>query len=183
MTPYAISKSLTVLKRQRFVLFCLLALSVTSTSLLTIRLQNMQPKTILVPSSIADGMVVQEALDTQYMQALAPDAVFAMYTVHASTLERGRALISRLFAPTNRLALLTQYDEVVGDIVERKISTVFEPVSAERDLNRLTITVRGYLSTFLEDMRIAREERVVQVTFQRLARSVRVISIYLQEEA
>ena len=136
---------------------------------------------ILVPSSVSDGMVARGAFDKRYMEALALDAVYALYNASPANLEYGRTVIERVSAVADRVALLKQYDAIAKDIRERKISTVFFPEEVRHFGEQSKIVVQGTLQTYVETVQVATEPRAVLVTFKREAGSARVSKIHKTE--
>lgn len=144
---------------------------------LSIRLAVQNDQVVLVPTRVSDGMVARGSVDVRYMEALALDAVYAMYTTSPNTTSYGRAVVERVAAASQRGELVEQFDEVARDIIERKISTVFFPDRIEHNPAALQIIVYGELGTYLETMQVAREARSILLTFVQEGAGVRLARI------
>ena len=173
------NKQLRAARRARNASWVLLALMVAANLALAFNIYRETNQVVLVPSQIADGMVARGAVDRRYVEALAVDAVSAMYTVHPETLDYGRKTVARLARDRDRAKLIESYDRVGEDMQVRKISTVFFIDRMETSVDGMKVRVFGQLATFLETTRTSIEDRVVLVTFAQQGASVRVSSIQI----
>ena len=148
-----------------------------SNFLLAIKVFSQSNQVVLVPTTISDGMVARGAVDKGYIEALALDAVYAMYNTSPRTIEYGRNVLERLSGPGERAKIIETYERIATDITERKISTVFFPRKIEHNFAAYEVVVEGMLGTYLETTQITREERRVLIRFKPQAGSVRLSSI------
>lgn len=144
---------------------------------LSFRIFSQSNQVVLVPTHIADGMVARGAVDKRYLEALALDAIYALYNVSPNALDYGRTVIERIASVEERPRLLQQYDRIAGDIRARKISTVFLPQKIEHNFTRMEAVVTGRLQTYLETTQVSSEVRRILLTFKSEAGSVRLNSI------
>lgn len=159
------------------VLFCGMAVAMGANALLAMKIYSTSNQVVLVPTSITDGMVARGAIDKRFVEAVALDAVFGLYNSSPSTLTRGRTVIERTAAVRNRAELLKLYDEVAEDIRQREISTVFNPLQIEHNLEKLEVTIKGELDTYLSNVKVATERRNILLTFVIEAGSVRLSKV------
>ena len=176
-----LTKNLTAARRARNFLFVTLALSVVANVFLSFRILQESNQVVLVPSTVRDGMVVRGQYDKSYLEALALDAVYAMYTTSPSTLAYGRTTLERISSSKERSEILKQYDEVAQDIKNRKISTVFLAEKVEHRPDRLELVVVGRLATFLENIQVDSQQRRIFLQFRAQAGSTRLERIGLLE--
>lgn len=181
MDVQGLSRQLRMARRGRNIGFALLVAMVAANVALSFKIYRETNQVVLVPSQIADGMVARGAVDRRYVEALAVDAVHAMYTVNPETLDYGRNAVSRLARDGDRARLLAAYDRVGEDMRVRKISTVFFMDRMETSVDGMKVRVFGQLATFLDTSRTDLEARVVLVTFAHQGASVRVSGIQLGE--
>lgn len=149
--------------------------------LLAIKLVQTSNQVVLVPSKISDGMVARGAVDRRYMEALALDAVYAMYTVSPHTVDYGRTVVERVSSARRRSALLDQFDDNATDIRERRISTVFFVEKLEYNFGKLQVVVMGRLGTYLETTKVHEEHREILLTFEEEGSSVRLAKVEKME--
>ncbi|QEP30436.1 TraE/TraK family type IV conjugative transfer system protein [Pukyongiella litopenaei] len=146
-------------------------------ALLALKIFTHSYQVVLVPTSVSDGMVARGAVDKGYIEALALDAVYAMYNVSPQTVEYGRSVLERLSGPGERAAILVAYDRNATDIAERKITTIFFPRKIEHNFAAYEVVVDGVLGTYLETTQVTREDRRILIRFKPQAGSVRLASI------
>lgn len=158
-------------------------LMITTNVMLSVKLVQTSNQVVLVPSKISDGMVARGAIDRRYMEALALDAVYAMYTVSPNTVDYGRTVIERVSSARRRAALLDQFDDNATDIRERHISTVFFMEKLEFNFDKLQVVVFGRLGTYLETTKVHEEQRKILLTFEEEGSSVRLARVEKMEEA
>jgi len=156
-------------------------LMIGSNVLLSIKLVQSSNQVVLIPSKISDGMVARGAVDRRYMEALALDAVYAMYTVSPNTVDYGRTVIERVSSSTRRADLLDQFDDNATDIKERRISTVFFVEKLEYNFDKLQVIVVGRLGTYLETTKVNEQQRSILLTFQEEGSSVRLAKMERME--
>lgn len=177
MTFDKLQKTLRRTRMQRNAILALAAIMVASNVALAMRLVTQTNQVVLVPTSVADGMVARGASDKRYLEALALDAVYALYNASPSNVSYGRTVIERLAAARDRNDLLKHYDEVSNDLRERDISTVFFPRTIEHNPEQLEVVVEGDLQTFLNTVHVASEQRRLLLKFRIEAGSVRLTAI------
>lgn len=165
------------LRRARNALGLVLILMIASNLLLVWQVLNTRSQMILVPSRVSDGMVAQGGGDIRYLEALALDAVQAMYTLSPATTSYSRSVIDRVSNPAEREVLLKRFDDVASDIKKREISTVFMPEKIDHDLGQLLLVVTGQFATYLGTNKVAEDRRVIRVAFAEFGGSVRVARI------
>ncbi|MEM9128305.1 MAG: TraE/TraK family type IV conjugative transfer system protein, partial [Pseudomonadota bacterium] len=129
-------------------------LMLTVNVLLAGKLYSQSNQVVLIPSTIKDGMVARGAVDKAYVEALAMDAVYAMYNTSPETVRYGRTSLERMTGPAERPAILDKYDRITDDAIERKISTVFFPRKMEMNFGTYEVVVEGDLATYLETTEI-----------------------------
>ena len=144
---------------------------------LAMKLVSQSNQVVLVPSTVRDGMVARGTVDKGYVEALALDAVYAMYNASPGSLAYGRQTIERLSRPAERAGILASYDKISGDMTERDISTVFYPQKIEHNFATFEIVVAGELVTFLQTTQVAREKKRILLKFRPQAGSIRLVSI------
>lgn len=145
--------------------------------MLAAKLYSESNQVVLVPSTVSDGMVARGAVDKGYVEALALDAVYAMYNSSPRSLHYGRSVLERLSGPAERAAILDTYDRIAKDISERKISTVFFPRKIEHNFASYEVVVEGDLATYLETTQVTREDRRILIRFKPQAGSIRLAAI------
>lgn len=150
--------------------------------LLAIKVYSQSNQVVLVPTTVSDGMVARGAVDKGYIEALALDAVYAMYNTSPRTIEYGRNVLERLSGPGERAKIIDTYDRIATDITERKISTVFFPRKIEHNFAAYEVVVEGVLGTYLETTQVTREDRRILIRFKPQAGSVRLSSIGIISE-
>lgn len=175
-------KQLQAARRTRNALALLLAGAISVNVLLTLRVMQENTQTVLVPTRISDGMVARGAVDVRYVEALALDAINALYNLSPATVGYGRTVVERLAASGDRARLLRDFDTIADDVRERNISTVFRPELLERDMERLQIVVRGELTTYFNDAAIGAEARSFRLTFVSEGSSIRLSQVDLIKE-
>lgn len=175
-------KQLLAARRSRNVLACLLAAAVMGNALLALRVMQENTQVVLVPSRISDGMVARGAVDVRYVEALALDAVNALYNLSPATVDYGRNVVERLAASGDRARLLTQFDTIGDDVRGRSISTVFRPERLERDMERLQVIIRGELTTYYNQSAVSTDARSFRLTFVAEGSSIRLSQIDLIQE-
>jgi conjugal transfer pilus assembly protein TraE len=129
----ALDRSVRTARRGRNLAVVLLVTMIGANALLGLRLLNQSNQVVLIPTQVSDGMVARGAVDKRYVEALALDAVYAMYNATPETLDYGRQVLDRLSSLRERSAILDQYDRIATDMRERKISTVFFPEKLEHN--------------------------------------------------
>lgn len=149
----------------------------TANVLLAAKMYSQSNQVVLVPTTVSDGMVARGAVDKGYVEALALDAVYAMYNSSPRSLHYGRSVLERLSDPAERAAILATYDRIGRDITERKISTVFFPRKIEHNFADYEVLVEGDLATYLETTQVTREARRILIRFKPQAGSVRLAAI------
>lgn len=164
-------------RRARNALGIVLLVMILSNLLLVWQVLNTRSQMILVPSRVSDGMVAQGGGDIRYLEALALDAVQAMYTLSPATTSYSRSVIDRVSNPAEREVLLKRFDDTASDIKKREISTVFMPEKIDHDLAGLLLVVTGQFSTYLGTNKVAEDRRVIRVAFAEFGGSVRVARI------
>ncbi|MDC0660618.1 TraE/TraK family type IV conjugative transfer system protein [Leisingera sp. SS27] len=145
--------------------------------MLSAKLYSQSNQVVLVPTTVSDGMVARGTVDKGYVEALALDAVYAMYNSSPRTLHYGRSVLERLSGPAERASILDTYDRIAKDITERKISTVFFPRKIEHNFATYEVVVEGDLATYLETTQVTREDRRILIRFKPQAGSVRLAAI------
>lgn len=145
--------------------------------LLAAKMYSQSNQVVLVPTTVSDGMVARGAVDKGYVEALALDAVYAMYNSSPRTVHYGRSVLERLSGPSERAEILDTYDRISKDITERKISTVFFPRKIEHNFASYEVVVEGDLATYLETTQVTREARRILIRFKPQAGSVRLAAI------
>lgn len=148
-----------------------------SNFLMAAKMYAQSNQVVLVPTVVSDGMVARGAVDKGYVEALALDAVYAMYNSSPRTIVYGRSVLERLSGPAERASILETYDRISKDIVERKISTVFFPRKIEHNFSQFEVVVEGDLATYLETTQVTREDRRILIRFKPQAGSVRLAAI------
>lgn len=176
-----LSRKMKAAQMARNGLAVLVLVSVATNALLALRISQENTQIVLVPSRVADGMVARGAADIRYIEAVALDAVYAMYTVSPQTLSYGRTVIERVSAAADRARLLEQYDSVGDDIRLRRISTVFRPEKIEHNLAQLQVAVVGSLATYLDTTEITTAPRRILLTFVQEGSSIRLSRVELTE--
>jgi conjugal transfer pilus assembly protein TraE len=139
----ALDRSVRTARRGRNLAVVLLVTMIGANALLGLRLLNQSNQVVLIPTQVSDGMVARGAVDKRYVEALALDAVYAMYNATPETLDYGRQVLDRLSSLRERSAILDQYDRIATDMRERKISTVFFPEKLEHNYARLRSRLRN----------------------------------------
>ncbi|OUS06292.1 hypothetical protein A9Q96_09965 [Rhodobacterales bacterium 52_120_T64] len=172
-----LNKNLKNARAARNGLAVIVLLMIAANVMLSIKLVQTSNQVVLVPSKISDGMVARGAVDRRYMEALALDTVYAMYTVSPSTVEYGRTVIERVSSARRRAALLDQFDDNATDIRERRISTVFFVEKLEYNFANLQVVVVGRLGTYLETTKVNEEHRSILLTFEEEGSSVRLSKV------
>ncbi|QDI74459.1 TraE/TraK family type IV conjugative transfer system protein [Leisingera aquaemixtae] len=168
------------LSRSRRAVFALGGLTVALVAanlMLSAKLWSQSNQVVLVPTTVSDGMVARGSVDKGYVEALALDAVYAMYNSSPRTLHYGRSTLERLSGPAERASILDTYDRISKDITERKISTVFFPRKIEHNFASYEVVVEGDLATYLETTQVTREDRRILIRFKPQAGSVRLAAI------
>lgn len=155
----------------------LLSTMIVGNALLAAKLYTQSNQVVLVPTTVSDGMVARGTVDKGYIEALALDAVYAMYNITPGTLGYGRSVLERLSSPAERASILEAYDRTSEDITERRISTVFFPRKIEHNFQNYEVVVDGDLATFLETTQVTREDRRILIRFTPQAGSVRLAAI------
>lgn len=176
-----LSRKMKAAQMARNVLAVLLSVSVTGNALQSWRIAQENTQVVIIPSRVSDGMVARGAADIRYIEAVALDAVYAMYTVSPQTLSYGRTVIERVSAAADRARLLEQYDSVADDIRLRRISTVYRPEKIEHNLERLQVAVVGSLATYLDTTEITTAPRRILLTFVEEGASIRLSRVELTE--
>ncbi|MDV4146437.1 TraE/TraK family type IV conjugative transfer system protein [Shimia sp. FJ5] len=174
MTPQNLSRALKRTRRGSAVLGVVTIMLLVSTTALSIRVFSQSNQVVLVPTTVKDGMVARGAVDKGYIEALALDAVYAMYNTSPNTIRFGRSVLERLSGPAERPKILQTYDRISSDIAARKISTIFFPRVIEHNFAAYEVVVDGVLATYLETTQISREDRRLLVRFKPQAGSVRL---------
>lgn len=169
-------------KRARNVLGLFLAGALGVNIVLALRVMQENTQVVLVPSRISDGMVARGAVDVRYVEALALDAVNALYNLSPLTVNYGRGVVERLAASGDRARLLTQFDVIGDDVRERNISTVFRAVKLERNMDQLQIIVRGELTTYYNNTAVSSDARSFRLTFVSEGSSIRLSQVDLIQE-
>ncbi len=172
-----LERALKATRTQRNFGFGLAAFLLATNGLLSIGIYSQSNQTVLVPTTIRDGMVARGAVDKRYIEALALDAIYGIYNASPANLPYGRAVIERLASVKERADLLRHYDEVATDIREREISTAFYPQKIEHNLDRLEVVVEGDLQTFLNTVMVSTEPRRILLRFVAEAGSVRLSGV------
>jgi conjugal transfer pilus assembly protein TraE len=139
----ALDRSVRTARRGRNLAVVLLVTMIGANALLGLRLLNQSNQVVLIPTQVSDGMVARGAVDKRYVEALALDAVYAMYNATPETLDYGRQVLDRLSSLRERSAILDQYDRIATDMRERKISTVFFPEKLEHNYDRRRAAMAG----------------------------------------
>ncbi|WP_052248834.1 TraE/TraK family type IV conjugative transfer system protein [Leisingera sp. ANG-Vp] len=150
---------------------------VAANVMLSAKLYSQSNQVVLVPTTVSDGMVARGSVDRGYIEALAMDAVYAMYNSSPRTTDYGRSVLERLSGPAERAGILETYDEIATDMRERKISTTFYPRKMEHNFANYEVVIEGDLATVLETTVITRESRRILVRFKPQAGSVRLAEI------
>ena len=145
--------------------------------LLVAKMYSQSNQVVLVPTTVTDGMVARGTVDKGYIEAIALDAVYAMYNSSPNTLTYGRSVLERLSGPAERNEILLAYDRIAEDIAARKISTVFFARRIEHNFDRYEVVVEGDLATYLETTQVTREKRRILIRFRPQAGSVRLSGI------
>jgi conjugal transfer pilus assembly protein TraE len=173
----ALDRSVRTARRGRNLAVVLLVTMIGANALLGLRLLNQSNQVVLIPTQVSDGMVARGAVDKRYVEALALDAVYAMYNATPETLDYGRQVLDRLSSLRERSAILDQYDRIATDMRERKISTVFFPEKLEHNYATYEIVVDGFLKTYVETTFVTSERRRILLRFVPQAGSVRLAAI------
>lgn len=181
MDVLVLQKRLRSAQISRLVFAGLSLLMLTMNVALTVKLFNTSNQVVLVPTSVTDGMVARGAVDVRFVEALALDATYALYNASANNLSYGRSVIERLASTGNRHKLLKRFDEVADDIRGRDISTVFKTRAIEHNRDELSLTVKGYLTTYLNNQYVTTEERWIHLQFVVEAGSARLAAISRRE--
>lgn len=177
MNLQAVETTLSRTRLQRNVAFVLFGVMLLSNVLIGAKFLSQTNQVVLVPTNVSDGMVARGAADKRYIEALALDAVYAMYNASPGNLDYGRHVIERISSVGERNTLLRHYDEIGTDIRERDIATVFFPRQIEHNPESLDVIVDGVLQTYLNTVQIAAEPRRLLLTFVSEAGSVRLSRI------
>lgn len=177
MTPQAMDRAYRKSRKATLALGVLVLVMTGSNGLLSLKLYSQSNQVVLVPTTVSDGMVARGSVDKGYVEALALDAVYAMYNSSPRTLSYGRAVLERLSGPAERAKILETYDRSGEDITARKISTVFFPRKIEHNFARYEVVVEGVLATYLETTQVTREDRRILIRFKPQAGSVRLAEI------
>ena len=165
------------MRRALAVLVVLCVVLVAANFFLAMKLVSQSNQVVLVPTVVRDGMVARGTVDKGYVEALALDAVYAMYNAAPGSLDYGRQTIERLSSPDQRAKILATYDRIAEDMREREISTVFYPRKLEHNFEKLEIVVDGELVTFLQTTQVARERKRILLNFRPQAGSIRLVSV------
>lgn len=173
----SLDRAIKITRTQRNVAVGLAAVMLATNVMLGIGIYSQSNQTVLVPTTIKDGMVARGAVDTRYLEALALDVVYGVYNASPANIKYGRAVVERIASVKERGELLRHYDEVARDIQERDISTAFYPQRIEHDLGRLEVVVEGDLQTFLNTVMVSTEPRRILLRFVPEAGSVRLAGI------
>lgn len=178
----ALDRSLRTARRSRniFALFTSVLLAIVL--MLAVTLTKTTRTTVLVPTTISDGMVASGTVDMRYVEALALDAVYAFYNTSPNTTDRAREVVERLSSTRDRAALLEAFDKIASDIRARKITTVFFVSRLETNLDGMRIEVVGSLRTFIETKLITSKPVRVRVSLVREASSARLAAMEVVEE-
>ena len=177
MTPQSMDKSMRLTRRVLGLTCALVVLLIVGNLLLVLKISSQTNQVVLIPTQVSDGMVARGSVDKAYLEAVAMDAVYAMYNTSADTVEYGRSTLSRISAPDRRDHILGIYDDNAEDIRERKITTVFFPRVIEHNFKTYEVVIEGALATYLETLEVHREDRRILVKFAPQAGSVRLVSI------
>jgi len=173
----AMQKSIKQSRRAAIVLGGVALALLSVNLLLAAKMYTQSNQVVLVPTTVTDGMVARGTVDKGYIEAIALDAVYAMYNSSPNTLTYGRNVLERLSGPAERNDILRAYDRIAEDITERKISTVFFARRIEHNFERYEVVVEGDLATYLETTQVTREKRRILIRFRPQAGSVRVAGI------
>lgn len=176
----ALTKKLRAAQMARNLILVGFAASLGVNVLLSIRLSAENTQVVLVPTRVGDGIIARGGIDVRHMEAIALDAVYAMYNISPNTVRYGRDVIERVSAVQQRARLLDQYDDVADDIRQRRISTVFRPVKLTHDLGRLQVHVEGMLATYLNTVEVSEVPRVITLSFTEEAASVRLSQMQIK---
>ena len=177
MTPQSMDRALRLSRRAMALLLAVVVTLIIANILLALKIASETNQVVLVPTHVSDGMVARGSVDKAYLEAVAIDAVYAMYNTSPDTVEYGRATLSRITSPERRDHILGVYDKNARDIAERKITTVFFPRVIEHNFKTYEVVIEGALATYLETLEVHREDRRILVRFAPQAGSVRVVSI------
>lgn len=177
MNFQAMEKTVKQSRRATMVLSLVALTLIASNLLLVAKMYSQSNQVVLVPTTVSDGMVARGTVDKGYIEAIALDAVYAMYNSSPNTLTFGRNVLERLSGPAERNEILLAYDRIAEDITTRKISTVFFPRRIEHNFGRYEVVVEGDLATYLETTQVSREKRRILIRFRPQAGSVRVSAI------
>lgn len=145
--------------------------------LLAVKLYTTSNQVVLIPTSISDGMVARGAVDKRYIEAVALDAVYALYNASPQTQEYGRNVIERTAAVSARSKLLELYDKSVKDLKGRDLSTVFYTRRIEHTKGGLEVVIEGDLRSYVSTALVSVEKRRILVTFKVEAGSARISKI------
>ncbi len=159
----ALDRSVRTARRGRNLAVVLLVTMIGANALLGLRLLNQSNQVVLIPTQVSDGMVARGAVDKRYVEALALDAVYAMYNATPETLDYGRQVLDRLSSLRERSAILDQYDRIATDM--RDNYATYE------------IVVDGFLKTYVETTFVTSERRRILLRFVPQAGSVRLAAI------
>ncbi|WP_299155026.1 TraE/TraK family type IV conjugative transfer system protein [uncultured Tateyamaria sp.] len=173
----AMQKTVRQARRASVVLGMVALVLIVTNALLVAKMYSQSNQVVLVPTTVTDGMVARGTVDKGYIEAVALDAVYAMYNSTPNTLAYGRNVLERLSGPAERNDILLAYDRIAEDITQRKISTVFFARRIEHNFDRYEVVVEGDLATYLETTQVTRERRRILVRFRPQAGSVRVSGI------
>ncbi|WP_233270680.1 type IV conjugative transfer system protein TraE [Chachezhania sediminis] len=183
MDVQRLSSAARAMRRALVLLVIVVLVMIASNLFLATKLVSQSNQVVLVPTMVRDGMVARGTVDKGYVEALALDAVYAMYNAAPGSLDYGRQTIERLSSPADRARILARYDEIAEDMRERDISTVFYPRRIEHNFRAYEIVVSGELVTFLETTQVAREAKRILLEFRPQAGSIRLVSIGALVEA
>ena len=177
MNQALVANQLKYARFARNLLAMMLVLAMIAIAALSIHISRQTNQVVLVPSRVSDGMVARGAVDIQYLEQLAKDAVTSLYQLTPTSLGEGRTVIERVSSGANRSALLSHFDEIAKDIEQRKLSTVWRTIKLTTNLTALTVDVEGEFSTYVRNNFASAETRTIRITFGPEGASARVIGI------
>ena len=164
-----------ILQRNILSLLCVILLLIVF--LLVICLTKKDTNVILVPSNLDDKISVSSSKPhNDYLEAITRDIVNTILNLTPNNVDYAERVILGYSNGRSYGVLKNQFSEIKNDVISRKISTAFYPISMYPDNKKLTVIVEGILYNYLGQKEVSKATKQYEIKYEYKTGKLSIVS-------
>lgn len=154
-----------IIQRNILLLLCVILLLIVF--LLAVCVTKKDTNVVLIPSNLDNKISISSGKPhNDYLEAITRDVINTLLNLTPNNVDYAEKVVLSYSNGKSYGILKNQFNEIKNDVISKKISTTFYPISIYPDNKKLTVLVEGILYNYLGQKEVSKATKQYEIKYE-----------------